>query len=400
MPQRPKRPNRARGEKSTLWLVFLWSGFFGVLAAVWRAIIAPSGPFSIRTWFHICVDVARARLAAPSWNVRPLEQVTERAVAIVTGGNSGIGFETARGLWLAGYNVILACRSENRGQEACKQILETEMHPSASAKRGTLTVLPLDLSELSSVVAFVERYHQRWKTLDLLVLNAGIMSPFRYEETAQGYEAHLGVNHLAQYLLVRLLMDMLEQRRGRVVLVSSILALLADDLSWHGPQWSRQGQWPFMAYGWSKAYNYMLSLELQRRGLDARCVHPGEVRTEVVRRLPSWVQRAYTWIGSFVLRTPAEGAATVLFACFAPLAGDADERAVSTPSKSARTPSGNQSEQEVTALTVAQREALILDAGSRFLAMPLWMRAPANTQQLWMLSEHAVEPYLRTSTGS
>lgn len=384
-----------RRNLSILWL-FL-ARVWGWLRAAWRALTAASGPLALATWSNIVQDVVRTRLAAPVWHARPCVLRGERRVAIVTGGNTGIGFETVRGLWLAGYHVVLACRSETRGEAARARLLSGPEKGKELADRGSLTVMPLDLSRLDAVVDFATLFRKHWNGLHILVLNAGIMSPGCYEETADGYEAHLGVNHLAQYLLVRLLEDLLRQSQGRVILVSSILALLADELRWHGAQWSKRGQWPFLAYGWSKAYNYICALELQRRGLDALCVHPGEVHTEVVRRLPSWLQRAYDFVGYWMLRTPAEGAATVLWACFAEIS--VSPEACHQGSKAA--PNAASPYRSATVLLKsAERQALIADAGRRLLQMPSWMRAPSTGQQLWSLSEHAVQPYLSRTPRS
>jgi NAD(P)-dependent dehydrogenase (short-subunit alcohol dehydrogenase family) len=367
----------------------------GWFAALWSAFAAASGPFAVRAWLNIIYDLFRARLAAPVWNVKQLEFSGERRVAIVTGGNTGIGWETVRGLWLAGYHVILACRSQERGEDARARLLNSTESLEKRMNLGSLTVLPLDLSRLDSVVAFAAHFRKRWGRLHILVLNAAIMSPCKYEETADGFEAHLGVNYLESYFLVRLLEDILRQHRTRVVVVSSILALLADELRWHGAQWSKQGRWPLLAYGWSKAYGYIFTLELQRRGFDALCVHPGDVRTEVTRRLPLSLQKAYHTVGVWIFRTPAEGAATVLYACYAQTshAAEAPHRHHRRQRKASRRAPGMK-ESAAPFLDDTMRQHLLTDGGCRLLRMPAWMRDPSTGQQLWALSEHVLQPRL------
>ena len=215
------------------------------------------------------------------WDRTEIPDQTGR-VAVVTGANSGIGFETARALALKGAHVVLACRSEERGTEALERI-------AAEEPKGTLEFSPLDLGELASVRAFAERTLAAHDRLDLLVLNAGVMMP-PYGKTADGFELQIGVNYLGHFALTGLLLDRVLGTEGaRVVHVSSMAHKFGtidfDDL--HFERKYRRNP----AYGQSKLANLLFAYELQRR-LDAAgktvlsvAAHPGWTATELQRNV-------------------------------------------------------------------------------------------------------------------
>ena len=131
--------------------------------------------------------------------------------AVVTGANSGIGFETARVLAERGATVILACRDVARGEAAAARI----------SGPGPVATAPLDLSSLASVRAAAGQLHERYQRLDLLINNAGLMMP-PYGTTQDGFELQFGTNHLGHFALTGLLLDLLLATAGsRVVTVSS-----------------------------------------------------------------------------------------------------------------------------------------------------------------------------------
>ncbi|REJ85845.1 MAG: SDR family NAD(P)-dependent oxidoreductase [Acidobacteria bacterium] len=203
-------------------------------------------------------------------------------VALVTGANSGIGFEAARGLAAAGADVLLGCRSRERGEAAIGRIR-------ARVADASIELLPLDLASLDSIAAAADTVvgHGR---LDLLVNNAGIMAPPR-QETEDGFESQLGVNHLGHFALTGRLLPLLLERQGsRVVTVSSKAhewgEVDFDDLQAER-RYSRFGR-----YGDSKLANLLFTYELQRR-LEAAgaptvalACHPGLTGTEIGRQLP------------------------------------------------------------------------------------------------------------------
>jgi NAD(P)-dependent dehydrogenase (short-subunit alcohol dehydrogenase family) len=199
-------------------------------------------------------------------------------VAVITGANSGLGFETARVLAARGAHVVLACRDEKRAAAARDAILA--LQPSAS-----LAVAPLDLASLASVRACAEELAKRHERIDLLVNNAGVMRlPAR--KTADGFEMQLGTNHLGHFALTGALLDrLLAAPAARIVTLSSTMhrpgRMQWDDL--HSER--RYGKW--RAYSQSKLANLLFSYELDRRLRRARAraisvaAHPGYAATNL-----------------------------------------------------------------------------------------------------------------------
>ncbi len=194
--------------------------------------------------------------------------------AVVTGANSGIGYETAKALAQAGATVVLACRDVGRGAAAAERL-------SRAAPRATVEVDALDLSDLASVQAFAENWTG---PLDLLINNAGVMAPPRWKATVDGFELQMGTNHLGHFALTgRLLPALLAARRPRVVTVSS-LAHRRAELNFDDLQ-SVVGYRPHTAYANSKLANLMFALELQRRAGDrlvSTAAHPGLAVTGLI----------------------------------------------------------------------------------------------------------------------
>ncbi len=197
---------------------------------------------------------------------------------MVTGANSGLGFESALALARAGAEVVLACRDQTKGADAADRI-------TGSVPSATLSLEPLDLSDLSSVRAFAAAIGERHAGLDILLNNAGVMAIPR-RETADGFEMQFGTNHLGHFALTGLLLDSLLARPGaRVVNVSSTVAQVGrirfDDLQ--GVR--KYGKWS--AYSQSKLANQLFTLELDRRatasGVDLISVaaHPGYAATNL-----------------------------------------------------------------------------------------------------------------------
>ena len=200
--------------------------------------------------------------------------------AIVTGANSGIGFETARVLACNGADVILACRSKLKGEEAVSKIKEEN-------PKGSVSLEILDLSDLASVRLFADKMNDKLDCLDLLILNAGVMVP-PYTKTTQGYELQFGVNHLGHFALTGLLHKKILSTEGsRIISVSSIAASFGkmhwDDLLFENKYL------PWRAYGQSKLANQLFIQELQRRleavrsGTIVANAHPGWSRTHLQR---------------------------------------------------------------------------------------------------------------------
>jgi NAD(P)-dependent dehydrogenase (short-subunit alcohol dehydrogenase family) len=189
------------------------------------------------------------------WTVDNIPNQSGRVV-LVTGANSGLGYETALAMARKGAHVIMAVRTLRRGEDARSQIVGQVPH-------ADLKVMALDLSSLESVRRFAAAFRAEYQRLDLLFNNAGVMAP-PYSKTADGFEMQLGVNHLGHFALTGLLLDLLLATAGsRIINVTSTAHYFGkmnfDDL--HSERsYSRYG-----AYGQSKLANMLFTMALQRR---------------------------------------------------------------------------------------------------------------------------------------
>jgi NAD(P)-dependent dehydrogenase (short-subunit alcohol dehydrogenase family) len=201
-------------------------------------------------------------------------------LAIVTGANSGIGYQTARYLARAGATVILACRSAAKGEAARAKIV-------AENSAAKVEVRALDVADLNSVRRFAAEFLGEGKALDLLINNAGVMAIPERRTTPQGFEMQFGTNHLGHFALTGLLLPaLLRQPKSRVLTVASIAhkggKLNFDDLN------GERGYDPRGAYQQSKLANLVFGLEFDRRlrahSADTASViaHPGVAVTNIV----------------------------------------------------------------------------------------------------------------------
>jgi len=240
-----------------------------------------------------------------NWSAAQLPDQSGR-VAIVTGANSGIGFETARVLAEKGATVIMACRNLGKASPKAEEIRAA--HPEADVE-----VMQLDLSDLDSVEQFAEAFRAKYSRLDLLINNAGIMVP-PYGKTAQGFETQFGVNHLGHFALTGSLLDLIvDTPAARIVTVSSIAHYMGkidfSDLNWE------QGYKAQPAYGQSKLANLLFTYELQRRlaaaGKDTLAIaaHPGWTSTNLQEHAPS-----VKFMNRFFAQEPLMGALPTLYA--------------------------------------------------------------------------------------
>ena len=244
-------------------------------------------------------------MSKQNWSAERLSDQRGR-VAIVTGSNSGIGFETARVLAGKGATVVMACRNLDKANPKTDEIRSA--HPGADVE-----VMQLDLSDLDSVRQFAEAFRAKHARLDLLINNAGIMVP-PYGKTAQGFETQFGVNHLGHFALTGSLLDLLLGTPGsRVVTVSSIAHYFGrvdfSDLNWE------KGYKPQAAYGQSKLANLLFTYELQRRlaqagkGTLAVAAHPGWTETNLQEHAKS-----AKFLNRFLAQQPLMGALPTLYA--------------------------------------------------------------------------------------
>ena len=200
-------------------------------------------------------------------------------VAIVTGANSGIGLETARELARKGAHVVLACRSEARGQAALDDILSEN----SSAE---IEFMALDLADLEQVRQFATAFKNRFDRLDLLINNAGVMIP-PATKTKQGFELQFGVNHIGHFALTGLLLEsLIATDDARVVNVSSI-AHRTGRMDFDDLDFDARGYRASAAYGQSKLANLLFTAEFARKveaaGADllVAAAHPGWTQTNL-----------------------------------------------------------------------------------------------------------------------
>jgi NAD(P)-dependent dehydrogenase (short-subunit alcohol dehydrogenase family) len=206
---------------------------------------------------------------------------------IVTGGNSGVGKATAIALAAAGHEVIIACRTLSKA------------HDAVAAMEGNVAVAELDLADLASVRKFADSVD----FVDVLINNAGILG-VPMMRTADGFEAHMGTNHLGHFALTCLLGNRIHDR---VVVVASSNHALArmhfDDINWHQRRYN-----PWSAYGESKLANILFVQELARRGRTAYASDPGMTATEITRDGSNLLQWAGRVLLPRIAQSPANGA--------------------------------------------------------------------------------------------
>ncbi|WP_409288090.1 oxidoreductase [Peribacillus sp. SCS-37] len=231
--------------------------------------------------------------------------------AVITGGSSGIGFETARFLCQRGVQVYLAVRDPDKGWVAEKEIKSE--NPEASIES-----LVLDLADLESIQFFAESFSRHAGTLDLLINNAGVMVP-PYQKTRDGFELQFGTNHLGHFALTgHLLPHIAKTSESRVITLSSLAHRKAeidfDNLD------GENGYRAMKFYGQSKLANLLFALELDERfkkhGIQAKSIacHPGIAVTNLFKigrkDAPGWLKKA----AAPFLQTAEMGALPVIYA--------------------------------------------------------------------------------------
>ncbi|HEY1843041.1 MAG TPA: SDR family NAD(P)-dependent oxidoreductase [Mycobacterium sp.] len=221
------------------------------------------------------------------WTTADIPDQTGR-VAVITGANTGLGYETAAALAAKGARVVLAIRNIDKGKDAAALILRRS--PGAD-----VTLQELDLTSLDSVRAAAEQLRSDHDSIDLLVNNAGVMWTPK-STTKDGFELQFGTNHLGHFAFTGLLLDRLLPVAGsRVVTVSSIGHRIRADIHFDDLQWEHSYN-RVAAYGQAKLANLLFTYELQRRlaahgTTIATAAHPGGSNTELTRNLPAWLAR-------------------------------------------------------------------------------------------------------------
>ncbi len=218
-----------------------------------------------------------------NWTIENISDLTGKTI-VVTGGNSGLGYESVKAFAGKGAEVVLASRSVDKGEEAKMKIQK-------DVPEGKIKVMQLDLGDLESVRNFASAFKSAYKKLDVLLNNAGIMMT-PYFTTKDGFEGQFGTNHLGHFALTGLLMDILLHTEGaRIVNVSSG-AHKNGKMDFDNLQFSEGREYsPMKAYGRSKLSNLLFTYELQRKLEAAKkdtiavAAHPGVAMTNLARHL-------------------------------------------------------------------------------------------------------------------
>lgn len=238
-------------------------------------------------------------------------ETSSRPLTLITGANSGIGYGTALGMARRDYQVVMLCRSREKGQAARRSIVE-------ETGSGAVDLMLCDLSSQQQIRDFCADFHDRYSRLDVLVNNAALI-PGRRTLTEDGIEYQWQVNYLAPFMLTLLLMDRLQASAPtRVVNLSSAVhsggRIDFDDLGaerGYGP-----GGWG--QYANTKLADVVFTQELARRlegkGVTTYAVHPGMIGTELTRTLPGIVHALYKAIAP----GPEKGAETSLYCATEP----------------------------------------------------------------------------------
>jgi NAD(P)-dependent dehydrogenase (short-subunit alcohol dehydrogenase family) len=250
-------------------------------------------------------------------------------LAVVTGSNSGLGFGLARRLSAAGADVVMAIRNRTKGEAAIDEIR-------ATVPNAKLTIKPLDLASLAGVAALGEQLNAEGRPIDILINNAGVMTPPKRDTTTDGFELQFGSNHLGHFALTAHLLPLLRAVDGaRVVSLSSLAARQSGRIHFDDLQFEKSYA-PMQAYGHSKLAVLMFARELDRRskeagwGILSTAAHPGLTKTNLQisgpshgRSKPSTMEQLYklSWrLTPFLWQEIDEGILPALYAATSPQA--------------------------------------------------------------------------------
>jgi NAD(P)-dependent dehydrogenase (short-subunit alcohol dehydrogenase family) len=234
------------------------------------------------------------------WNVNDIPNLKEKVI-VITGANSGIGFEAARVLAQKEANIVFAVRNHEKGQTAMRSIQNE--YPAAR-----IQLMKLDLSDLHSIKQFAQQFASSHDRLDLLINNAGVMMP-PYTKTKDGFELQFGSNHLGHFVLTGSLLSLIQKtEQSRIVTVSSLAhkgAKIDFDNLDGSKQYSR-----YKFYGQSKLANLLFSYELNKRlqkaGIPVKSIacHPGISTTNLI----SLGKEKASWYAKFAVQLISQSA--------------------------------------------------------------------------------------------
>jgi NAD(P)-dependent dehydrogenase (short-subunit alcohol dehydrogenase family) len=290
-------------------------------------------------------------------------------LAVVTGANSGLGFGLAKRLAAAGADVVLAIRNRGKGEAAITKIRQTV--PAAK-----LTIRPVDLASLKSVAALGEELAAEGRPVDVLINNAGVMTPPQRQQTEDGFELQFAANHLGHFALPAHLLPLLRAAESPHVVTVSSLAATQGSLDFDDPN-AQHGYKPMRCYGIAKLAQLMFAFELDRRSrasgwqLISNAAHPGLSKTNLLsgasygREKPTLKARMtqLTWrLLPFMWLDVDEGIKPALYAAVSP---EAEGGKYYGPRGFYETVGG----------------------GVTFAGVPRLARSEADLKQLWQLSE-------------
>jgi len=237
-----------------------------------------------------------------------MEQTLKGKVAVVTGGNDGIGYETAKGLASRGAHTIIACRSKEKAETAVQKL-------KSETGSASIEYMNLDLASLNSVRSFITSFHERNLALHILINNAGVMQ-LPFSRTEDGFEIQLGINHIGHFLLTLGLLDIIKKNEPSRIINLTSGAHYSGHIDFDDLLEAKNYQ-EAKAYSQSKLANVLFTYELQRRletagfhKIYCHAVHPGLVKgTGITDHLdqPFPFEEFAKRIGTTVL-LPEEGA--------------------------------------------------------------------------------------------
>ncbi len=246
--------------------------------------------------------------------------------AIVTGGYSGIGFETTKALASRGANVIVPVRTPAKAEENLASLGDTVA--------GDVTTYAMDLADLATVRTFTDTMNTQLDRVDLLINNAGVMASPE-QRVGPGWEYQFGINHMGHFALTQGLMPLLEKADAPRVVALSSVAHLRNGILWDDVHFENTDYDKWVAYAQAKSANALFAVELSQRmsafGGRAMAVHPGGIFTPLQRDLPVEEQIMMGWldadgnpsaIAQAAFKSPSQGCTTTLWAATSPMLDD------------------------------------------------------------------------------
>lgn len=256
-------------------------------------------------------------------------------LCVITGANSGIGFETTKALAKKGAYIVMVCRNEDKAEEARQQIIDETSNPG-------IDIVLCDFAIQSEIREAAEKIKANYDKVDVLINNHGFLAAER-EETVDGLEKTFAVNHIGYFLFTNLLLDHIKASDyGRIINVASE-AHRAGEFDPENIQLA-EGYKPIKAYGNSKLFNILFTKELAQRLVDtnvtANCLHPGVVASNFGQS-GSWVMSLLYTIGKPFMRSNKKGAETQIYLATSDEVKETNgayfkDKKAATPSKTAR----------------------------------------------------------------